>query len=64
MTHNTPIDEYSFWKNLIEEMQGNEDNVPEQMFELMDNAERKTLYYLLDKYQIQNTQKDGGKLLH
>ena len=64
MTHNTPIDEYSFWKNLIDEMQDNEDKVPEQMFELMDNAERKTLYYLLDKYQIQNTQKDGGKLLH
>ena len=48
--NNTPIDEYIFWKNLIEKKQGAGESVPAEMYELLVYAEKKTLYYLMDKY--------------
>ena len=50
MTNDTPIDEMFFWKILIEDKQDSGESIPEMMFELLDHAEKKTLYYLIDKY--------------
>ena len=48
MTNNTPIDEYTFWKNLILEIEDKGEKVQDQMFELMDLAEKKhwITYYI------------------
>ena len=48
--NNTPIDEYYFWKNLIEEKQDACQPVPDKMFELLALAETKMLYFLMDKH--------------
>jgi hypothetical protein len=50
MKNDTPIDELFFWKILIEDKQEAGEAIPEQMFELLNHAEEKTLYYLIDKY--------------
>jgi hypothetical protein len=64
MTNNTPIDEYAFWKNLILEMEDKGEKVQVQMFQLMDLAEKKTLDYLLDKFDLEVTDKQKQLKLH
>ena len=46
MTNNTPIDEYYFWKNLIEEKKDAGEAVPSDMCELLVMAEAKMAQFL------------------
>ena len=55
MTNETPIDELFFWKTLIEDTLESDESVPDMMFELLVNAEKKTMYYLIDKYKSEET---------
>jgi len=48
--NNTPIDEYYFWKNLIEDKQEKSQPVPKKMFELLALAEIKMTDYLTKKH--------------
>ena len=50
--NNTPIDEYNFWKNLIEDKQEASEPVPDEMFELLALAEIKMTQFLIKKYQL------------
>lgn len=52
MTGNAPIDEYVFWKSIIEEKQETGESVPEILYELLELAQKKTLYYLMEKFSI------------
>ena len=63
--YSTPFDEYYFWKSLIEEKQDAYETVPDQMFEMIDMAERKILFYLIEKYYFQpSPTADNSYLLH
>ena len=50
--NNTPIDEYNFWKNLIEDKQDASEPVPDEMFELLALAEMKMTQFLIKKYRL------------
>lgn len=50
--YNTPIDEYYFWKNLIEDKQEAYETVPEKMFELLALAEIKMTHFLKKKHSL------------
>ncbi len=50
--NNTPIDEYYFWKNLIEEKQEASKPVPDKMFELLALAEIKMTHFLARKNRL------------
>ena len=50
--NNTPIDEYNFWKNLIEDKQEASEPVPDEMFELLALAEIKMTQFLIKKYLL------------
>lgn len=52
MTADTPIDEYVFWKNIIEEKQDMGESIPEIMHELLEQAQKKTMYSLMEKFSI------------
>ena len=58
MVANTPIDEYIFWKNIIEAKQELGESVPDMMHELLEQAQKKTMYYLMEKYSISNSVND------
>jgi len=58
MSNNMPIDEYSFWKNTIEDMQDTGESVPGMMFDLLEHAEKKTLQFLMAKYNVDNLSAD------
>ena len=64
MANNTPIDEYAFWKSLILEMEDKGEEVQDKIFQLMDLAEKKTLDYLLDKFDLKVTDKRKKLTLH
>jgi hypothetical protein len=63
MTDNTPIDEYVFWKNIIEEKQERGEFVPEMMYELLEQAQKKTMYYLIDLYSV-NDKLDNSDIIN
>lgn len=48
----SPIDEYIFWKSLIEEKQDSSQPVPGKMFELLALAELKMIQFLIKKYRL------------
>ena len=50
--NNTPIDEYYFWKNLIEDKQEESQPVPDKMFELLALAEIKMTHFLTKKHRL------------
>ncbi len=50
--NNTPIDEYNFWKNLIEDKQEASEPVPDEMFELLALAEIKMTQFLIKKHGL------------
>jgi len=50
--NNSPIDEYNFWKNLIEDKQDEAQEVPVAMFELLALAEMKMTRYLIMKHRL------------
>jgi hypothetical protein len=50
--NNSPIDEYYFWKNLIEEKQEAYQPVPDKMFELLALAEMKMIHFLTRKHRL------------
>ena len=52
MTNETPIDELIFWKSCIDDQQEAGELVPEKMYDLLNHAEKKTLFYLMDKYEM------------
>ena len=52
MTTNTPIDEYYFWKSLIEDKKDSGELVPERMFELLALAEVKMAHFLTRKHRL------------
>jgi len=64
MMNNIPIDEYIFWKNLIEKKQGAGESVPVKMHELLVHAEKKTLHYLMDKYDANDLKDEVKYSLH
>lgn len=51
---NTPIDEYYFWKSLIEDKQEASQPVPYKMFELLALAELKMTHFLTNKHNLSN----------
>ena len=61
---NTPIDEYIFWKNLIEEKQEAGESVPGMMHELLEHAEKKAFHYLMNKYSINDLSDEINCSLH
>ncbi|NOQ79195.1 MAG: hypothetical protein GQ546_07315 [Gammaproteobacteria bacterium] len=63
MTDNMPIDEYVFWKNIIEEKQERGEFVPEMMYELLEQAQKKTMYYLIDLYSV-NDKLDNSDIIN
>ena len=50
--NNTPVDEYYFWKNLIENKQEAYQPVPDKMFELLALAEIKMKQFLDKKHGL------------
>lgn len=50
--NNTPIDEYYFWKSLIEDKQEASQPVPDKMFELLAMAELKMTHFLAEKHHL------------
>ena len=50
--YNTPIDEYYFWKELIEEKQESSQPVPDKMFGLLALAEIKMTHFLNKKHRL------------
>ena len=50
--NNTPIDEYYFWKNLIEEKQEAYQPVPNKIFELLALPEIKMKHFLNKKHRL------------
>jgi len=50
--NNSPIDEYNFWKNLIEDKQDAYEVVPDRMFKLLALAEMKMTRYLIMKHRL------------
>ena len=50
--NNTPIDEYYFWKGLIEDKQEVSEPVPDKMFELLELAEMKMTRFLMMKHRL------------
>ena len=50
--NNSPIDEYNFWKNLIEDKQDASQVVPDRMFKLLALAEMKMTRYLIMKHRL------------
>ncbi len=50
--YNTPIDEYYFWKSLIEDKQEESKPVPEKMFALLALAEIKMAHFLIKKHRL------------
>ncbi len=50
--NNTPIDEYYFWRNLIEKKQEASTPVPDKMFELQALAEIKMTHFLARKQRL------------
>ncbi|MCU7834399.1 MAG: hypothetical protein KZQ83_04015 [gamma proteobacterium symbiont of Taylorina sp.] len=53
--NNTPIDEYYFWKTLIENKQEAYEIVPDKMFELLAISEIKMTHYLAEKHHLSRT---------
>ena len=51
MIRHTPIDEYVFWKKLIQDKQEMNEEIPRIIHELLDNAEAEMLFYLIEKKQ-------------
>lgn len=54
MSADTPIDEYIFWKNFIEAKQETGESVPDIVYELLEQAQKKTMYYLMEKFSVSN----------
>ena len=52
MTNNTPIDEYYFWKSLIEDKQDAGELVSDRMFELLALAEVRMAHFLTKKNKV------------
>lgn len=59
---NSPIDEYYFWKNLIEEKQEAYQPVPDKMFELLALAEIKMNHFLIRKQLLSGSSVKPGDL--
>ena len=59
-----PIDEYIFWKTLIEKKQEAGESVPAMAHELLEHAEKKTLLYLMDKYDADDLENEVKYSLH
>lgn len=65
MTDNTPIDEFFFWKKFIEDKQDAGESIPCRAHEAMLLAEKKMLFFLMDKYHINNaSEKFDLEVLH
>ncbi len=62
MTNITPVDEYYFWKNLIEDKQEASEPVPEKMFGLLALAEIKMTNFLLEKHHLSANSTVSGYL--
>ena len=56
MKNETAIDELVFWKRFIDDKKERGEIIPEQMNELLEAAEVKVLFYLINKFQ---TDKDN-----
>jgi len=52
MTNNTPIDEYYFWKSIIEGKIDAGETVPSDMCELLALAEVKMAHFLTKKHRL------------
>ena len=52
MTMNTPIDEYYFWKQMIEDKQDASKPVPDKMFKLQALAEIKMIQFLTKRNRL------------
>ncbi len=52
---NTPIDEYYYWKKLIEDKQEAYETVPDKMFELLAQAEIKMIQFLEKKQRLSDS---------
>ncbi len=56
MKNETAIDELVFWKRFIDDKKERGEQIPEQMNELLKAAEVKVLFYLLNKFRIENNE--------
>ena len=54
MKNETAIDELVFWKRFIDDKKERGEIIPEQMNELLEAAEVKVLFYLMNKFQTNN----------
>jgi len=50
--NSTPIDEYIFWKQFIEEKLKTDESIPRILYELLESAETHMMFYLMDKHHI------------
>lgn len=62
MSNNAPIDEYYFWKVIIDRKKETGEIVPEIMYELLDQAKKKTMYDLMDKYSMGKDSTDDNPI--
>ncbi|GEM_PF-5304427 len=54
MKNETAIDELVFWKRFIDDKKERGEIIPEQMNELLEAAEVKVLFYLINKFRTDN----------
>ncbi len=53
--NNTPIEEYYFWKSLIEDKLAAGETVPSEICELLALAETKMTHFLTEKYHLSDS---------
>jgi len=64
VTNSTPVDEYIFWKNFIDNKQKTNESIPEILYELLDKAETNMMFYLMNKHHLLNAQEQSLKSIH
>lgn len=52
MSADIALDEYIFWKSIIEKKHEAGELIPGIMYELLEQAQKKTMYSLMEKFSI------------
>ena len=58
----TPIDEYFFWKSLIDDKIASGQDISKKYYQLLYQAEYKLMIYLIEKYSLENEEVDTTKI--